>query len=184
MARILNPANLLSLARVPLAFGFLFAFRLDSRPALAAALGLLLVSEATDFADGRVARALGCVSDFGKLVDPFCDSFSRLTVFLAIAAAGLAPLWMTVVLLLRDLAVAFLRTVASAQGVVIAARTSGKVKAFVQGPVAIAIAALALVAPEAARRAGPGLMLAATLVTIYSLVDYFAGNRAVLRALR
>lgn len=182
MAAILNPANLLSLSRAPLAFGFLFAFRLDSRPALALALGLLVASELTDLVDGKLARALGCVSDFGKLVDPFCDSFSRLTVFFTLAAAGLVPLWMTAALLLRDLAVAFVRTVASAKGIVVAARMSGKVKAFVQGPVAIAVVALALVSgAETARRAGFWLMLAATAVTLYSLFDYVLGSAAVFR---
>jgi CDP-diacylglycerol--glycerol-3-phosphate 3-phosphatidyltransferase len=99
---------------------------------------------------------------------------------MTLAAAGLVPLWMTAVLLLRDLAVAFVRTVASAKGVVLAARTSGKVKAIVQGPVAIAIVGLVAIAPESAPRAGPWLMLAATLVTLWSLFDYVWGSRALL----
>jgi CDP-diacylglycerol--glycerol-3-phosphate 3-phosphatidyltransferase len=178
---IANPANLLTLSRVPLAFAFLFTFGAGSRAALVAAVAIAVAIEATDFLDGRVARALGCVTDFGKLVDPFCDSFSRLTVFFAISAAALVPLWMPVALLLRDLAVAFVRTVAAAKGVVVAARLSGKVKAAVQGPVAIAIAALAAFAPQSARGAAFWLMLAATVVTLWSLVDYVAGNAAVFR---
>lgn len=182
---ILNPANLLTLSRVPLAFAFLFlfeaAFRTGSRAALLGALAAALAIELTDFFDGKVARALGCVTDFGKLVDPFCDSFARLTVFFAIAAlgGGLIPLWMPVVLLLRDLGVAFVRTVASAKGRVLAARPSGKLKAVFQGPVAVAIVALLALAPTQAPRAAPWLMLAATLVTLYSLVDYVVGNRDI-----
>jgi CDP-diacylglycerol--glycerol-3-phosphate 3-phosphatidyltransferase len=178
---IANPANLLTLSRVPLALAFLFLFGAGSRAAVIAALAVAVAIELTDFFDGRLARALGCVTDFGKLVDPFCDSFSRLTIFLAFAVAHLIPAWMVAVLLLRDLAVAFVRTVASARGIVVAARTSGKVKACVQGPVAVAIVALAAFAPEAAARTAPWLMLAATLVTLWSLVDYVAGNRTVFR---
>ena len=180
MRGILNPANLLTLSRVPLAIAFLLVFRTDCQAALWASLGIVVVIELTDLFDGMLARALGCVSDFGKLVDPFCDSFSRLTVFMVLSTWHLVPLWMTAVLLLRDLTVSFVRTVASAQGVVIGARWSGKVKAFVQGPVAIAIVALVAVAPETARELGPWLMLAASVVTAWSLVDYVWGSREVL----
>ena len=49
-----------------------------------------------------------------------------------------------------------------------------------QGPVVIAITALAWLAPAGAAAYAPWLMLAATVVTAYSLVDYVAGNRHVL----
>ena len=110
------PANLLTLARVPLAFVFLGAYPHGAaegcRVALAAAFATALAIELTDLADGYVARRLGCVTDFGKLVDPFCDAFARLVVFFTLAAAAfrggaaLVPLWMPALLLLRDLAVA------------------------------------------------------------------------------
>ena len=40
------------------------------------------LAEYTDLLDGRIARARGEVSDFGKLADPFCDVIYRLGVFL------------------------------------------------------------------------------------------------------
>jgi CDP-diacylglycerol--glycerol-3-phosphate 3-phosphatidyltransferase len=43
---------------------------------------LCALAEITDLMDGRIARARGEVSDFGKLVDPFCDVIYRLSVFL------------------------------------------------------------------------------------------------------
>jgi phosphatidylglycerophosphate synthase len=197
---LLNPANLLTLSRIPLAFAYLALF--PSGYTLAALIALTLL-ELTDMADGFVARKLGCVTDFGKLVDPFCDSFSRLTVFFTLAAtpfawrhggpgdlpsagsigvfttstAFLIPLWMPVVCLLRDLTVAFVRTVAAAKGLVVAARPSGKWKALVQGHAVFAITLLAWLSPAHAVAWSAWLMLAATLVTAWSLVDYVAGNR-------
>jgi phosphatidylglycerophosphate synthase len=47
--------------------------------------GLLCgLAETTDYLDGRIARARKEVSDFGKLADPFCDVFYRLSVFLVL----------------------------------------------------------------------------------------------------
>jgi CDP-diacylglycerol---glycerol-3-phosphate 3-phosphatidyltransferase len=38
-------------------------------------------AEFTDYLDGKIARSRQEVSDFGKLADPFCDVFYRLSVF-------------------------------------------------------------------------------------------------------
>lgn len=43
---------------------------------------LCAIAETTDYLDGRIARARKEVSDFGKLADPFCDVFYRISVFL------------------------------------------------------------------------------------------------------
>lgn len=189
-ASIVNPANALTLARVPLAFAFLLAYQRGApgpeAVGLGAALAIALAIELTDLFDGQVARRLGCVTDFGKLVDPFCDAFARLTVFFALAAvpfasgAALLPLWMPVTLLLRDLSVSFVRSVAASRGIVVAARASGKWKALVQGPVILAAVVLALGAPEAARTLVPWLGAVAVAVTLWSLADYVWSHRAVL----
>lgn len=47
------------------------------------AAGILCgIAEFTDYLDGKIARARKEVSDFGKLADPFCDVFYRISVFL------------------------------------------------------------------------------------------------------
>ena len=124
------------------------------------------LAEYTDLLDGRIARARGEVSDFGKLADPFCDVIYRIGVFLAFllpaggaafavgadaipydqvpgqlifmsadgsAHAGLVP-WLPVFLMtLREVVAGALRAMTATKGVVLAARTSGKVTAWVQG---------------------------------------------------
>jgi len=89
-----------------------------------------LVSEFTDILDGWVARKLGQTSDLGKLLDPFSDVVSRLTIFLCLLLVGVAPLWFFLVVLYRELSMTFLRTLIAQQGVVQAASTGGKVKAW------------------------------------------------------
>jgi phosphatidylglycerophosphate synthase len=54
----------------------------------------------------------------------------RLTYFILLAAAGILPLWMLLVFVYRDFGVAYIRVVVSREGVMLAARISGKLKAW------------------------------------------------------
>ncbi len=62
--------------------------------------------EISDLLDGHAARALNQESEFGKVLDPFADSLSRLTYFVAFAGVGILPLWILLILIYRDVAVA------------------------------------------------------------------------------
>lgn len=180
-------ANALTAARLPLA-PLAVAFLLTHTvwgTLLAAVLALLL--ELTDILDGRIARSYGQVSAFGKLFDPFSDAFCRFTLFLGLYAIGVADLWMIVVIFYRDSSISFFRSVAAVRNVVLAARTSGKVKAIVQG-VGTQVIFLSLVVFELAphvplpHQLPWWTMLVLTLVTLGSFVDYFLGNLPILRA--
>jgi len=65
------------------------------------ALALYLVLGLTDVADGVVARRRGEQTEFGVVMDPLADVFSTAAVFGAFLAAGLIPLWLFLVLMLR-----------------------------------------------------------------------------------
>ena len=91
---------------------------------------VFLVSEVTDVLDGWVARKLGETSDLGKVLDPFSDVLSRLTIFLCLLLAGVAPLWFFLVVLYREVSVTFLRLLIVQKGVVQAALVGGKIKAW------------------------------------------------------
>ncbi len=89
--------------------------------------------ELSDLADGFFARLLKQVSDLGKLLDPFADSVSRLSCFLAFTIVGLMPLWIFIIVLYRDLWVSFIRINLAQRGRVQGARLSGKIKAWIYG---------------------------------------------------
>lgn len=181
-------ANGVTLSRVVLVLPFWLAF---GRPGMAAALvatACVFLIELSDLVDGTIARKLGVVSDVGKLLDPAADSFSRLAVFLALATRPSPdggepwfPAWGVALLLFRDVGVSFLRQVAATQGVVIAARLSGKLKAFAQGGAIWVILALHLRATHEgttdsfARQVAFAVALVAVAVTLASLVDYVRG---------
>ena len=93
---------------------------------------LYLVSAATDALDGYLARSRGQVSVLGKFLDPLADKLIVTAVLVVMVGLGRVPAWIVIVMIARDLAVNGLRTVASAEGLVIAASDGGKVKTALQ----------------------------------------------------
>lgn len=180
-------ANLLTAARLPLAPLAVVLLLTHTTWGTIAAAALALVLELTDLLDGRIARQYGQVTNFGKLFDPFSDAFSRFTLFLGLYHIGVADLWMIIVIFYRDSSISFFRSVAAIRNVVLAARPSGKFKAIVQGVgtqvVFIALVVFDLAPDVPIPKSLPWwTMLAMTVVTFASFVDYFVGNLPILRA--
>jgi CDP-diacylglycerol---glycerol-3-phosphate 3-phosphatidyltransferase len=87
---------------------------------------------ATDWFDGRVARSRGNTSPLGSLLDPMADKILVLSVLVMLVEAGVAPGWMVVAIIARELLVSGLRLAALERGVVIEARDLGKLKTWSQ----------------------------------------------------
>ncbi|NOZ31736.1 MAG: hypothetical protein GXP01_01390 [Alphaproteobacteria bacterium] len=181
--KIINLPNALSATRLvlgPIAF-FLIV---DGRW-LAVALVVMIIAELTDMCDGYLARSLNQTTLLGKILDPFADSFYRMCVFVALFAAGYMHLAILSVFVWRDLGVAFVRVFAQENGLTLAARWSGKLKAVIQGIAQIgAIGAVLLWGRD---QPATNLTIAiliglAALITLYSLFDYIAGTRTAVRA--
>jgi cardiolipin synthase len=66
------------------------------------AILLLAVSGATDYLDGKIARAFGQVSRIGQLLDPAADRLYILATLAGLAARQIIPVWLAVVLVGRD----------------------------------------------------------------------------------
>ena len=166
----------LTAIRIPMAIAFaLCLLRTSFEPMwLMACLALLLLQEVTDVLDGALARRLGVVSRWGQVFDPFADSVSRLIVYWALAQAGLALAVVPLVMAVRDVTVAYSRLVASDHGGQVAARLSGKLKAWVQGLGALFLTAVPLL-PWAGDAAAAGVSWVVLLVTAGSAVEYVHG---------
>lgn len=98
--RIATLPNLVSAARVPMAIAFLALEGRIARLVLIAAAGL------TDFVDGWLARR-GRGSRFGAVLDPVTDKAFLVTALISLAVTGPLSLPELLVLLARDVAVAF-----------------------------------------------------------------------------
>lgn len=132
----MNIANLLTSLRIVLSpVFFVFAFLplwggSGFAPVSVVALWVLfIIIELTDLFDGIAARALGIVSDLGKLLDPFSDVVSRLTYFIVFTAFSIMPVWMFTLILYREVGIIFVRMMMTREGIALAARAGGKLKA-------------------------------------------------------
>lgn len=67
------------------------------------ALVLFACAAATDGLDGIAARTTGSTTRLGAYLDPIADKCLLSGVFLAVAAAGLVPVWFVAVIFGRDL---------------------------------------------------------------------------------
>lgn len=142
--------NALTLSRVPLIFGFMIgavvAHHVKS-PWTALAAGILMfLAGISDLFDGKLARRWKVVSKFGKLADPLMDKVffivSFPTLLWLIGAQGesrvhlAVMLVFTVLYILRDQWVTFLRAVASTYHADVSAMWLGKVRTALSFPAA------------------------------------------------
>lgn len=99
------------------------------------AMAVFMVASLTDFFDGWIARRYGLVTSLGKLLDPLAD---KLLVVSALIMLGVmdrqpsVPGWLLVVIVGREFAVTGLRSIAAAEGIVLAAEGTGKAKMLLQ----------------------------------------------------
>ena len=94
------------------------------------AWGVFAVASATDWFDGRIARARGQVTPLGIFMDLTADKVLVAGTLIAMVEIGLLPAWIVATLLIRELVVQGMRQLAASANVVIPARVLGKYKAF------------------------------------------------------
>ena len=86
----------------------------------------------TDLLDGIVARRMGIVSVLGKFLDPLADKLLVVAVLIWLVPLGRMPEWAVILLISREISVTGLRSIASNEGLVIAAGGGGKSKTALQ----------------------------------------------------
>ena len=145
------------------------------------ALAVYIIACVSDFVDGKIARKYNQITDFGKFMDPLADKMLVLAAMCYFVEVGLIPGWVVAVVLLREFGVSGLRLLAVAQGIVIAAAWSGKIKT---GVTMVALGVLILAgqpwfpAPEVIAVVCWLLIL---ITTLYSGIEYFAKNIGVFK---
>lgn len=128
----LNVPNLLTMGRVVAIPGVLLLLdRGTPEDCLWAAL-LYSGAAITDLLDGWLARRMRVVSVLGKFLDPLADKLLVMAVLIYMVPMGRIPEWAVVLLLSRELSVTGLRSIASSEGVTIAAGDDGKTKTALQ----------------------------------------------------
>ncbi|HLN64747.1 MAG TPA: CDP-diacylglycerol--glycerol-3-phosphate 3-phosphatidyltransferase [Symbiobacteriaceae bacterium] len=184
----MNLPNLLTLARIFLVPVFLFAFltRVPVGGQIAAAV--FIVAAITDGVDGYLARKNKQVTRLGKFLDPLADKLLVSAALIALVELKEISTWVALVIIGREMAVTGLRSIAAAEGTIIAAGPWGKAKTVVQ--IIFIVDAILLRALPATWWALPTLadwlfqplLWAAVALTIWSGIDYFVAYVRGLRA--
>jgi len=76
----------------------------------------LMVAGATDYFDGKLARALNQESKFGEIADPTIDRLYILAVLIVLYIRDAIPLWLIVILIARDIFMAVVALVIQVKG--------------------------------------------------------------------
>ena len=149
---------------------------------------ILLFCESTDVIDGFLARKRNQVTDLGKILDPMADTLTRISVLFTFTQGSIGvPLLLVLVLLYREFFISTLRTICALKGFALAARTSGKVKAFLLSMVSFLILILFLLFTSGAislyllQKLSLLLVSCAAIYSVGSAIDYAYANRRYLR---
>ena len=134
---------------------------------------LFIIAAVTDLLDGYIARKYGIVTRMGKLLDPLADKLIVSTAMIMLIPIGRIPAWIVAIIIIRDLSVDGLRSIASTEGFVIHASRLGKRKTLCQ---IFAVSALLIHYPlfgVSAHAVGIVILYLALILTVWSGVDYF-----------
>ncbi|ATZ21907.1 CDP-diacylglycerol--glycerol-3-phosphate 3-phosphatidyltransferase [Mesoplasma tabanidae] len=94
---------------------------------------VFMIASFTDFLDGYLARKNNQVTDFGKFFDPIADKLLvNATLILFASNIAIIPVWITLILILRDIFVDFIRMILSSKNITLSAGIFGKLKTIFQ----------------------------------------------------
>jgi CDP-diacylglycerol--glycerol-3-phosphate 3-phosphatidyltransferase len=133
---------------------------------------LFVLASATDFFDGFIAREWNQMTMLGAILDPLADKMLTLAAFLGLMMIGEASAWAIYIIIVRELFITGIRTVAVSEGLSVKASWAGKVKTVAQ---MIAIGFLLMHWPL-----GAELLWFAVFLTVYSGLEYLWGFKKAL----
>lgn len=129
---VLNLPNLLTLARITAVPAVVVLLMFDSRLAGMWAAAIFGLAAATDFIDGWLARKWEVETVLGKFLDPLADKLIVMAALIMLIPLGRVPAWAVLLILAREMVITGLRSIASSEGIVIAASNLGKYKTIYQ----------------------------------------------------
>lgn len=170
-----NAANIITVARILLAPVFVYLLIADAGEGTYLryiAAGLFVLAIMTDFVDGLIARSRNLVTDAGKLLDPIADKVLIGGALVSLTILGELPVWVTVVILVREVGITVHRLVL-ARDHVIPASWAGKLKTVVQAvAISVALVPFPQLLGDWVNVVNIVLMSAAVVLTIGSGIEY------------
>ncbi|HCK98513.1 MAG TPA: CDP-diacylglycerol--glycerol-3-phosphate 3-phosphatidyltransferase [Candidatus Marinimicrobia bacterium] len=130
--KIFTKANFITILRIlltPLFIYFLFGGRQYFE---ILALLIFILASTTDAYDGYIARKYSEVTNLGKFLDPLADKVLMSAAFISFVVMGLIPLWMVILVILRDFVVTGIRILMSTKDNIMVTSQSAKIKTGAQ----------------------------------------------------
>jgi len=178
----MNIANVLTVFRIVLVPVLAWAILAHSGQSILwrlVAVGIFLLAAITDKIDGNLARSRGLITDLGKLLDPIADkALMGVALILLWRPLREIPLWVPVIVLVRELGITWMRMALLKLGTVMPASRGGKIKTVLQS-IAIPFFLLPLtqwinrgVLPSWVHTIAWIVMIATVLWTLITGIDY------------
>ncbi len=174
---VVNIANALTVVRLVLVPVFIVMVLRGNDMGMLVATAVFTVAALTDKLDGYLARRLNLITNFGKLADPIADKALTMSALVLLSCLGQLWWWVTIVIIVRELGITFMRMAMVRKGAVMAASKGGKLKTTLQ-----MVAIVGLLMPWQmflSDAIASGLiatalciMMVALLVTVVTGVDY------------
>lgn len=192
----MNLANKLTMIRIFLVPLFLIFIAIKGLPySIIIATAIFIIASITDQLDGHIARSRNQITTFGKFMDPLADKLLVTAALISLVELTVIPAWAAVIIIAREFAVSGLRTIAAAEGKVIAASMWGKVKTVIQiiaiiislikVNISVSVNLTDIVMSNTIFKAMFNYLpiysiIIAVIITILSGVDYFKKNKNII----
>ena len=125
---VVNIANALTVVRLILVPVFIVMVLHGNDMGMLLATLVFTVAALTDKLDGYLARRLNLITNFGKLADPIADKALTMSALVLLSYLGQLWWWVTIVIIVRELGITFMRMAMVRKGAVMAASKGGKLK--------------------------------------------------------
>ncbi len=189
--------NQLTVARILLTPVFIYLFLSDDLTMNLISVFVFVIAALTDWYDGWLARKFNYITEWGKFLDPLADKILTSTAFFGFVIIDWLPLWMVIIIVVRDFLTTFFRIIAEIKGWNFSTSFVAKVKTFLQMAFLYFLVfdyfllKVSFHYPEISGFANLlanedfryWTMLAVTLLTLYTLLDYFIYNKSFFKKL-
>lgn len=134
--KIPNMLTIIRACLIPVIAFFLYS----KKPALIIlSIFFFILAIMSDWLDGVIARRSNLTSVFGTFFDPIVDKILIITMFIVFVDLELIPVWIVILLLLREFLVSGVRQICSSKKKIVGANWAGKTKFIMQTIVVIYI---------------------------------------------
>lgn len=174
---------------------FFFMVISTDRTTALMAFPLFLIGAISDYYDGWYARKYQVITKFGVFIDPLADKFLTTSAFIAFNYMDILPVWMTIVIVIRDFGTTFLRLFGDSHNLPVTTKDSAKYKTAIQftfiGYIGVCffisklnLGELSIIANDLIYSGVTFyLMLGLVILTLYTLYEYIRDNSKLINKL-